>query len=411
MRAPCRRERGVTLIELLVAITVSAIVLAAILGVVQSQQASYYQGHLQRGAQGSARAAMEFIEQRVSLAGYGMDASLAFDFDRYTAAPCPSVAAPCVRDSVNGNDELVFYARNPNYWVPDVSTGEPRGNAWRILSLGSGSVSVSARAGDEFVKGRILQAVCKSATKYAYFTVNETIAVTDDGTATIQLASSVTSNPFKRQDTALPSVDGCFTNGEARVFLIDRYRFHVRPVSAVGGYQPYLVLDTGLDANGDGPDEGEEIIVAEGIESFQVGYVMTNTALTPRGTVPGTAIVFTQGASGATTGNGMTTLLFPGTVDPGLSEYRPTSWYGYAAGPPAPTARLTDHQANIRAVRIAIVARGPQPEPTGAGAPVEIPLLNQNAAPSWFGTSPYARSRVDTTVLVRNMVSRGMNDF
>ncbi len=411
---PARRS-GFTLVELLIALVITSILLVGIFGVVQSQQAAYYKGHLQRAAQGNARSALEYVEERVATAGYGMDASLAFDFDRYVAAPCP--LDTCDRDSVNENDELVFYARNPRYWVPPTATAEPRGNAWRIVALDSGKVTVNARPGDSFVAGRILQAICKGATRYAYFTVGATAPVPADATGTtpleITLLGSVAGDPFRRQDAALPVVDGCFSGGEARLFLIDRFRFHVRPMAAGKGTQPYLVLDTGLDANGDGADDADdEIVVAEGIESFQVGYVMTEPTLAARGTVPGTAIAFTQGASGATSGDGMTTLEYPGTVDSSQSEYKSTSWYRYAVGPPPAAERLTDHQANIRAVRIAIVARGPDPDPNAGPSNITLPILNQNALPDWIDTSvPYARTRVETTVLVRNMVSRGMNDF
>jgi type IV pilus assembly protein PilW len=391
-----------TLVELLVALAVTGIVLAAIFGVVQGQQTAYYEGHLQRAAQGSARAALTFLEQRVQLAGYGMDAPLAFDFDRY----CP-VAGSCPRDKVDDSDELVFHARNPRYWVPEVSTDEPRGNAWRILQLSGDTITVNARAGDSFPRGRILQAVCRGAARYAYMTVGQNATVAADGAVTIPLLASVESDPFRRQDSAQQTVDPCFVSGEARLFLIDRYRFHVRPPGA-NGAQPYLVLDPGL-AGGDGP---EEIVIAEGIESFQVGYVMANPALAPRGTTPGVPIAFAPGALGVTGGDGMTTLQFPGLVDPALSPYRPSSWYGYALGPPPADQRMTDHQANIRAVRIAIVARGPEPEPGPPRVEPFAPILNQDARPAWIRPDvPFNRARLETTILVRNTTARGMTDF
>ncbi len=58
-------------------------------------------------------------------AGYGMAPSLAFDFNRYTG-PCPPLlvsGSGCKRDRVDDSDELVFYARNPSYWVPADPTG------------------------------------------------------------------------------------------------------------------------------------------------------------------------------------------------------------------------------------------------------------------------------------------------
>ena len=68
---------------------------------------------------------------------------------------------------------------------------------------------------------------------------------------------------------AVADTSGCFTAGGARAFLIDRFRFHVRPVSVGGneGVRPYLVLDTGLDAHNDGPDEAEEIV--RGLEAIR----------------------------------------------------------------------------------------------------------------------------------------------
>lgn len=414
MTAPAPSSaRGMTLVELLVALAVTGIVLAAVFGVVQGQQTAYYEGHLQRAAQGSARSALTFLEQRVQLAGYGMDAPLAFDFDRYPALPCPPLAAGCPRDSVNGNDELVFHARNPRYWVPEDAAGEPRGNAWRIVGLAANSITVNARAGDSFVRGRVLQAVCRGGTRYAFMTAAQGVPpAAADGPVTIQLLAAVDTDPFRRQDSAQQVVDPCFASGEARLFLIDRFRFHVRPVPGPNGAQPYLVLDTGLDANGDGPDEAEEVVIAEGIESFQVAYVMTSNALAPRGASPGVPIAFARGPLGLTAGAGMTTLEFPGLVDPALSPYRPTSWYGYALGPPAADQRLTDHQANVRAVRIAIVARGPEPDPGAPRADPFTPILNQNARPAWIAADvPFNRVRLETTVLVRNMTARGMTDF
>ncbi len=102
------RARGVTLIELLIAIAISAIVLTAIFGVVQGQQTAFYQGNLQRAAQGSARSALAFVEQRLATAGYGMDAPLAFDFmtssssTRGTRATGPRTATPPIPSRTPG---------------------------------------------------------------------------------------------------------------------------------------------------------------------------------------------------------------------------------------------------------------------------------------------------------------------
>lgn len=407
-------QRGVTLIELMVAVTISAIVLAGIIGVVTSQQRAYYDGQRQRAAQTNGRAAIIALEQDLGLAGYGMDAPLAFDFDRYsgkTNGKCPAQLDPCPRDATRNSDEIVFFYRNPRYWVPDDYGTNPAGNAWRIISYTPGASSLKVAAADDqkFRKGQILQAVCSTGAAYAYFTVGDNVTASG-GLATINLTASVSSDPFQREDAA---TEACFGAGTARLFLIERRRYHVRPVQDGATIDPYLVLDTGVDTNGNGTiDEADELIIAEGIELLQFAYVMTSNTLAPRGTVPGTAIAFTKATTAATSGAGMTTLDFPGTPKTDVPLYGWSSYYGYAVGPPPATARLTDHQANIRAVRVALVARSPSVDPSlASGGQVPL-LLNMDQLPDWIrATDRYARVTLETTVLARNMVTRAMLDF
>jgi type IV pilus assembly protein PilW len=414
--------RGLTLIEIMVAVAVSAVVLTGIVSVVNTQQKAFYDGQRQRQAQASARAALLFIEQKLLLAGYGMDAPLAFDFDRYSG-PCPeelqdATSAGCVRDRTDDSDEIVFYNRNPQYWVPSVETQEPVGNAWRIVANGFGSnlVKINARAGDVFYPNQIVQMVCPAGSRYVYGTVFRKAAPTADGELTLNLRPLLADNPFRNNNAY--TIDGCFTGGQARLFKIERNRFHVRPVTVNGRIVPYLVFDGGLDVDGDGAanDTDDELIVAEGIEILQFGYAMTNAALAPRGTVPGVAIAAARGAAaaGATSGTALTLLDFPGTEDSTIFRYGPTSFYGYTFGPPAHANRLTDHQGNIRAVRVAIVARSPDPDPSLAGreGDIALPVLNLDTLPAWIDVSDrYARARFDTTVPIRNMAARAMTDF
>ncbi|HSN91485.1 MAG TPA: prepilin-type N-terminal cleavage/methylation domain-containing protein [Anaeromyxobacteraceae bacterium] len=417
MSARRATPRGVTLVELVVAMAVTALVMLSVLAIVESQQRAYYQGHRQRAAQSAARAAMLFLEQELITAGYGLDAPLAFDFDRYHG-PCPAEMGACPRDATDNADEIVFYSRNPRYWVPDDYTSEPRGKAWRITALGIGSVSVMARPGDVFLKGQVLQAVCRGAGAYAYFTVETTAEVTPDPLdpfkptpITLSLAGTLADEPFRRQDGA---ADACFNGGQARMFQVDRRRFHVRPVQSGGAWVPYLVLDAGVDENRDGTiDSLDEVILAEGIEVLQFGYVLTSNALAPRGAVPGKGIPMVRAASGTLGGDGLTLLDFPGLVEPGVSIYRPSSFYGYTFGPPPANQRLTDHQGNIRAVRIAVGARSPTPAPSSSIRTTTIvPVMNMDALPAWVDTSDhYARVTLTTAVPIRNMAVRAMTDF
>ena len=171
------------------------------------------------------------------------------------------------------------------------------------------------------------------------------------------------------------------------------------------------MLDEGVDRDGGGVGPSDEIVLAEGIENLQLAYELTSTALAPRGMEAGTAIEPTAGLPGATTGSGLTTLAYPGTVAAGQFEYRPTSWYGYTNGPPPHATRLTDHQANIRAVRVALTARSTLADPDGH-EPAAGTLFNMNSFPAWMTEAKgFNRYTFQTTIPLRNMTVRAMNDF
>ena len=413
MTAMRHTHRGFTLIELIISLTVVAVVFVGVVAMAGVQQRSYTQGHRQRASQENARAALSFIEEKASIAGFGLDAPLALDLDRFQGADCPTQMSPCARDAVDNSDELVFQARNPRYWVGADYSTEPAGNAWRIQDVAGDTVKVHIRTGQRILAGQIVQAVCRAGSKYAYMTVRDSTPVITDVNGqdvNITMRSVVSADPFRRQDAA---TDGCFRGGEARLYLVDRFRFHVRPVLVSGSrYDPYLMLDTGVDVNADGTiDANDEIVIAEGIELLQVGYVLFDPALPLRGLTSGTAVTFTSGASGVTTGNGITTLSFPGTVQAGQSPYQPTSWYGYSVSPPGAAQRRDDHQANIVALKIAVSARSAEPAADGVGT-TRTPLYNMNAVPTWLEANvPFERLTVESTIPMRNMLARGMNDF
>jgi type IV pilus assembly protein PilW len=438
--------RGLTLVELLVAMTVTAVVVAGSVVVANSQQKSFADGMRLRGAQGSARRALLALEQVLPTAGFGLDAPLAFDLQAWTTNPtvtstalaCPSTmgggSAGCPVDSTSTSDELVFFARNPLYWIPGVNADDPVGNAWRIVGVTSSSVTVKARAGDVFRNGQIFQAVCPGSASYAYFTSAQTVRVTAAADTTIRLQGVVAANPFRRQDVA--AALGCFSFAigadPARLFLVDRFRFHVRPVAtgtSMGAtrYDPLLVLDRGVDMDLDGDvDEDDEQILAEGIESMQVAYGFYNgTEIPQAGTTAGTALTFSSATAAAApkTAQAISTTLFPGVTPPtGKTAYYVSSFYPYTFGPPPATERTTNHQANIQAVRVAFLARSLETDIRG-GASTRVdsflPLLNQSAAPTWItsyrnalgGQDGYQRVVLETSVLLPNMATRAMTYF
>jgi type IV pilus assembly protein PilW len=446
-------ERGLTLVELLVALAASSFVMLAVIGAVRAQQDGFRGGQRVREAQSSARDALLLLEQKLALAGFGMDPVLAFDLSGqpgdpdttvFYAGPCPAPAAPCVKDRVDGSDELVFHARNPNYWIPPADPPPPpgatlRGRVWEIKSLAplGPTVTLAARKGDFFPKGRILQGVCAAGAGARYFTVQQTTPpLAADGDVTLLLVDEVLTDPFKRQ-----SAGAC---NPVRAFQIDRFRFHVRPEPVGDGtWEPFLVLDTGTDANGSGAiDAADEQILAAGIEVMQVSYLFELHAggrLPEAGAQRGVAITVAPGAPNADV-QGRRATAAVATAAPAASAivradfkssaaadteyYDQASLYPYRFGPPISPERRTNHQGNIRAVRVMLVGRSqtPAPETLAGWCPgTNSPVLNMNATPAWIaghcaahgvwnaadgGRDGYDRVRFETTVTLPSMVSR-----
>jgi len=436
MKVDRPRSRGFTLVELLIAGLVSIIVLVGVLTASGAQTRSYAVGSRQTLAQAYGRGALLYMEQHLAWAGYGIDPVLAFDFDRYTTGPCPAEMSPCPRDTRTNADELVFYARNPRYWVPGAGnvagpTGgpaEPAGNAWTIRGGGLGptatTMTIGARQGDSFSRGQIVLAVCRGGHFYTFATIAQNVApLGNPQDYTLTLAAASASDPLNRPDLAVSPAAGaaCFAAGDARLFLVDRYRFHVRPETAGNNVIPYLVLDQGIDRNRDGTiDADDELVIAEGVEDLQVAYVLANPLLPTPVVGESGAIVAVRAGAGeygsSGSSNQITTTLFPGNPPAaGETVYAPSSFYTYRVGPPASAQRLTDHQANIVGVRMAVVTRSPGSD-TETRGDLFLPL-NQTAQPAWIvdrqvaGRDGYQRALFESTVRLPNMTSAGMLYF
>jgi type IV pilus assembly protein PilW len=443
-----RVQPGLTLVELLVALAASAIVLVAVIAAVKAQQDAFNGGHRVREAQGSARDALFFVEQRLSNAGYGIDPVLAIDLSGqpgdpdatvYYAGPCPAEMVPCQKDRIDGSDELVFYYRNPNYWLPPAGSAPgtpPQGRVWEVVSFDAANdkVTLAARANDVFPLGQILEGVCANGAGAKFFTVGgATVKVgAADADAEIALVPDVLGDPFKRQ-----SAGKC---DPSRVYLVERNRFHVRPVAlGDGNWESYLMLDTGVDVNGDDVvDERDEILVAPGIELLQVAYHFQfhaegpNPAVAAAGTTPGVPLVVRAGAPNAAIAasraspsvatdapapGAITRADFGSKVAADSEFYEQASLFPYAFGPPLAVERKTNHQGNIRAVQVLMVGRSSTPSPEGnTGLPPGSgePLLNMVGTPPWIqavvdargGSDGLERVRFESTVNLASMVSR-----
>lgn len=405
---------------------VSAIVLVGALTASRAQQKAYYDGQQVREAQGTARNALLYLEEKLPLAGFGMDPALALDFGWYTG-PCPTELSPCSRDSKTNADELVFYARHPSYWVPQLSSDDFRGHVWQLVSLdaASNSLTVKARTGDSFPRGQILQLVCEGGSRWAYVTVATTVTRLNADDAELELTledEGAGTNPFRGQSLA---TDACFSASggvRPRAFQIDRYRFHLRPVDDGSGVpDPFLVLDTGVDVNGDNQVTiDDELILAEGIETMQVAYHFTNSDLGEAGATAGTAITFADGTAATADDvvNKIVRTTFPGpapaSAGTGEFVYARTSFFPYTFGPPVAAERDTNHQANVRGVRVRLLARSARrDEQRMTESPLRsgVAVMNLDSSPTWLGAARgYEWIPLETTVALPNMTSRRLLD-
>jgi type IV pilus assembly protein PilW len=454
MRAPIRHV-GFTLLEMVVTLAASAIVLTLVVGSVLAQQEAFKGGQRVREAQAAARTAMLLVERKVAMAGYGLDPVLAFDFSGppakasatawYTGdglvvdgSLCPDAAAPCTKDRTDGSDELVFHARDPAYWADPNDASSIGGHAWAVSALDplAPSVTLEARRGDVFLQGQILLLVCEQAAGYRLATVAEATGE-GLGTTAAPLADSKKlgiklmteddlENPFRRQ-----SAGDC---APTRAFLVDRYRFHVRPVRENGRWESYLVLDRGLDLSGpagtrDGSvDEHDEAIVAPGVEVLQVAYEFTpvvtaasdDTLLAvgrpPDPTIPPLPITIRPlGTPADRAPNAITRTAFASTAQVDATYYRRVTFSEFGFNPLA-DQRKTNHQANVSAVHIAVVARAagaPPPDTRGTLVPgTGNTVFNLDRTPAWIaeaakdGYDGHDRIRLETTLDLPNMRSR-----
>jgi type IV pilus assembly protein PilW len=125
MRRSLNTEHGFSLIELITAIGISGIVLAAITATFISQSRSYDAQEQINGMQQAARAAMDIITREVRMAGYNTNGGLTFDGIIYDTTQI-RVQANLDGDADTGDaDEDIIYAYDT---VDDVITRETGGN-------------------------------------------------------------------------------------------------------------------------------------------------------------------------------------------------------------------------------------------------------------------------------------------
>jgi type IV pilus assembly protein PilW len=388
------RTRGFTLIELLVGAAVGSVVLLGI-SLAFISQARQYQAHAsRRGIQASARQAMTFLERTLGRAGYGVDPDRAIvPYDSFDSAS---------RTSIPGfPDAFAVHSRDPLF-------------RRRVKKVETNQLELTTALGEELLRGQILLVLCPGAVTYGYVTVGTPAKV---GDTIIQLDNSVpaTDTPmgapgalFRDPERRLNPVAGCFSGSEAPTLVkVDRTAFYVAsfPDPTSSTPRPYLMMHRGLDIAGGmagGPDgtidAKDAVPMADGIEQFQVAYVLNainSTTAAENRTVP--TLVGVVGSTIPNTAGG--TRPWPFGEQWALTSTADRPNYSDAYDSPR---RVTAHPANIRQVRLTLVARSSAPDPQLPGddalAPAGTPWASgaHNGVTTWnqlenLGTSPNSR--------------------
>jgi len=391
------KARGFTLVELLVGVSISALVVAGALALLLAQKRSFQGSSAARAQQETGRMALEEISQNLRLAGFGVEPSMVFDFgyaadvpmDRAPQGPGLTVnfggdsagtsgfacATPVqCRDRTDGPDELAFQYRNP--WFNRAVLAVP--STSQLVVAGPLAQALEA--------GQVLQVVCYSGSMlWAYVTVAQPVAANANPSFSVTLEGG-SALDYPRQNQIL--ADTCFATGMARVFKVERLRYFVQSYAADGavvawrtaGSRPFLMRDRGLrDATGAPILD----VVTPDVEDLQVSYVFPLSPLGQEvaGATAGTRLDASAGGIDLAPAGGA-----PRYDTPRLSPVRATRWPG-----------------NIRAVRLEAVIRSPDPQFEGADG--VIPAAGNRAADAG-GEPGYRRTLFQTSVAIPNMESR-----
>lgn len=365
-----RRARGFTLIELLVGTVTTAIILTAVAATFVGVQGSYQTEARIKVAVEGMRTATDFIEQRLRMAGYGVDPRFAFDF---TTAALPSATKSNYRivlgkglpDSIT--DDLAFRYRDAA-WMR-------RGIYSAGIQLDGGTFGMGFSAGQRFIVS------CVGGKDYVVVKATSAVSRTStalSGTVDTALtpAASIGAPCLSRTGDNLPYV-----------MLLHEMRLRIVPLDG----RPFLVAFPSLDSL----DTTTAVPLAADVESFQVAYVMnrpspasTNNALAAvDASSPVKNWVLGDADSAAT----------DRVPDPLAS---PAPLYTSAYEDPS---RFNRHPANIRAVRLSISVRSTSPEASKRRAFARLSLEDSGEAASADG---FYRTNMTTTVRVPNMMSR-----
>ncbi|QRN95710.1 prepilin-type N-terminal cleavage/methylation domain-containing protein [Archangium violaceum] len=337
-----RRQRGFTIIELLVGTAVTFVTVLAVSAAFIGYTQSFYTQAGIRGGQASLRQTHQMVVRNLRMAGYGIEPHLAFDFPAGW------------RDDAtrNRSDRLVFRMRDPAF------------NAV-AASLSSTNITLTSGLPTALRKGQILQVVCPGALAVTYARLSVPAA---KGAMMVQLEPGTGAFPTLNDFNHF-----CFGAGSGglaiNVFKIDVYDYSIQLIDDDGRpgtpSRPYLFRRHGLDEKD--PDAFGEP-VAEDIEAMRLTFLSAD----------GTILTLNPAAN------------------PPNPFYPP---YNEPLDPGSP--------ANIRAVRVALVARtSTRDSGIAPGVMNKIPAFADRPELD----APYGFRRIlsEMSVQVRNMRSSEM---
>jgi type IV pilus assembly protein PilW len=359
-----RRQRGFTLIELMVGSAVTFLTVLAVSAAFLGYTQSFYTQAGIRGGQASLRQTHMMVVRNLRMAGYGMEPMHAFDFPEGWS-----------RDSlgaINRSDRLVFRMRNPAFNATATAMTAT------TLTLGSG-LSETLR------RGQIIQVVCPGALGWSY---GQLSADAPRGTSSLVLEPA--DGKFPRINDFSASCFGSGSGGlNVYVFKIDVYDYSIRLIDEDGNPttpgRPYLFRRHGLAETDPVNAFGEP--VAEDIEALRVSFLR---------------------------GDG--SFFIPTRYDDPIHKAP-----GYDT-PLEDERRRNDNPANIRAVVVGLVARSTTRD-SGASPRVmnQIPSFGSKLIPSGGKLLPVAEDPIpkpldygfrrivsEMSVHVRNMHSSEM---
>lgn len=345
-----RHTRGFSLIELLVGASVALLTLLAVAAAFIAFYRNVYTQEGQRAGQASIRNSVHGLARQLRMAGYGLEPFHAFGFPAGWRSSGP-----------NNSDRLIIRSRDPLFSAS-------------VTAASATQVKVS-RLPISLRQGQIIQVVCPGGYDWGYGQLAADVAAANVET-TLQLEPA-TPGTFPRLNDVFDRTcfDGALPSLPAMVFKVDSVEYSIADMeddnnAATPPVRPFLFRSYGL---GPPPVGGTALgePVAEGIEALRFTFLDAN----------GKEIA---------------------TPDP--TAARPT----YDT-PENDALRSNANPANIRAVRVGVVARASSPDPVLQQAVMEttIPGFANRAA---ISNAPpgFRRTLFEMTVYPRNMRSSQM---